>query len=209
MKENDETKKAKVILVGETGVGKTGIIYRYVNNSFNYDTMSTITASFQEKTITLNDDNKTKVKFTIWDTCGQEKYRDLAGIFFKDAKAVILVYDSTTKNTFKEIKNYWYNKVKENTDEDIVLAVASNKMDLFDKEEVSEEEGMAYADEINAIFMMTSAYTGGGINELFENIGMKVAKVKENENLTGSIKLDKNTFKEKGNNNHKKCCYYY
>ena len=207
MEENNEGKIAKVILVGETGVGKTALIYRYINDKFNFDTMSTITASFEEKTITLNDENKTKIAFRIWDTCGQEKYRDLANIFFNDTKAVILVYDSTSRQSFNEMKNYWYNKVKESTDENIVLAVASNKADLFDKEEISEEEGTAYANEINALFMMTSAYTGLGINELFENIGMKVATLKENENKKGNVVLS--SKKNEDNYNNRKCCYYY
>ena len=117
--DDKETKKIKVILVGESGVGKTCIIYRYVYGKFNDDSMCTISISFSEKNITLNDENKTKIKFEIWDTCGQEKYRDMANIFFKDAKAAILVYDSTSRSSFNDIKNYWYDKVKENSDEDI------------------------------------------------------------------------------------------
>lgn len=113
-KEDDkESKKLKVILVGESGVGKTCIIYRYVHEKFNDETLSTIAISSEEKTITLKDENKTKMTFQIWDTCGQEKYRNIASIFFKDAHAVILVYDSTSKSSFNEIKNYWYDKVKE------------------------------------------------------------------------------------------------
>ena len=118
MKENEETRSVKVILVGDTGVGKTCIIYRYIHDVFNDNTFSTITASYEQKTITLNEN---KIQFEIWDTCGQEKYRDIANIFFKDAGAAILVYDSTSRNSFNEMKEYWYNKVKENSPEDISM----------------------------------------------------------------------------------------
>ena len=118
-KDDEEIKKIKVILVGESGVGKTCLIYRYVYGEFNDDTLCTISASSSEKTITLDDENKTKIKFEIWDTCGQEKYRNIVNIFFKDAKVAILVYDSTSRSSFNDLKNFWYNKVKENSSEDI------------------------------------------------------------------------------------------
>ena len=119
MEKNDDiedleyAKQIKVILVGETGVGKTCIIHRYINGKFNEDTLSTITNSSMQKVITLDDENKTKIELDIWDTCGQEKYRNIVNIYFKDTKAAILVYDSTSKATFNEIKNFWYKKVKE------------------------------------------------------------------------------------------------
>ena len=115
----DELKKIKVILVGESGVGKTCIIYRYIEDKFNEDTLSSISMSCAEKKIKLNDENKTEMLFEIWDTCGQEKYRHLSNLYFKDAKAAILVYDTTSKSSFNDIKDYWYNSVKENFDKDI------------------------------------------------------------------------------------------
>jgi small GTP-binding protein len=115
----DELKKIKVILVGESGVGKTCIIYRYIEDKFNEDTLSSISMSCAEKKIKLNDENKTEMLFEIWDTCGQEKYRHLSKLYFKEAKAAILVYDTTSKTSFNDIKNYWYNNVKENSSEDI------------------------------------------------------------------------------------------
>ena len=112
-------KEIKVILVGEAGVGKTCIIHRYINGKFNEDTLSTISVSSEKKTITLNDMNNTKVEFDIWDTCGQEKYRNLVSLFFNDAKAAILVYDSTSKQSFNQMKDFWFQKVKEYAPEDI------------------------------------------------------------------------------------------
>ena len=209
--DNTNLEKIKIILVGESGVGKTCIIYRYINGEFNEDTMTTISLSSTEKTITLKDPKNSKIKIDIWDTCGQEKYRHLVNIFFKEAKVVILVYDSTSRKSFNDMKNYWYNKVKESAQEDLVFAVAANKLDLFDKQQVTEEEGKKFAEEINAIFEITSAYNGVGIDELFEKIGMKLVGLEENENNNEDKKQNILLIKEditKNTNNNKICCQY-
>ena len=117
--EEGEKKEIKIIVIGEAGVGKTCIIYRYINGKFNEDTLSTISVSSEKKIMRLNNNNKTKIEFDIWDTCGQEKYRNIVNIFFKDAKAAILVYDSTSKNSFNQMKDFWFKKVKESAPEDI------------------------------------------------------------------------------------------
>lgn len=215
VKEDDksEAKSIKVILVGESGVGKTCIIHRYTTGIFDDETLSTIAISSEEKTITLKDENKTKITFKIWDTCGQEKYRNIAGIFFKDANAVVFVYDSTSENSFNEIKNYWYDKVKEEAPKDVVMAVASNKSDLFDMEQVSEDEGSKYAEEIGASFTMVSAYSGAGINQLFENIGMKYLDLdlEEDEDKKGNLKLTTIRLVDDEDDQQRryKCCNYY
>ena len=173
--------------------------------------MTSISLSCSEKTIALKDLKNTKINFEIWDTCGQEKYRHLVNMFFKEAKAVIFVYDSTSRKSFDDIKNYWYNKVKECTPESSVLAVAANKIDLFDKEQVTEEEGKKFAEEINAIFEETSAFNVFGINELFEKIGMKLVDLGENENNNEEKKLNILLKKEditKNTNYKTKCCYF-
>ena len=205
---DDDSKQIKVILVGESGVGKTCIIHRYIKDRYTDDSLITISNSLYEKTIQLNDKDNSKVTFDLWDTCGQEKYRDLSKLFFKNSQVVIFVYDYTNKQSFNEIKTYWYKIVKENIEENnIVLALVANKCDLFDKEEVSEEEGLNFAKEINASFKLISAYSGLGIEELFKNIGMRCLNLEENENLRGSIKLDKNKNKKYKKKLYK-CCYF-
>lgn len=111
-------KICKVILIGESGVGKTCLIVRFVNEDFDDHTMSTTGASYASKNINFADYKKV-VQYQIWDTAGQEKYRVLTKIFYKDAQIVILVYDSTSRQSFDEIKNYWYKQVKENSPPDI------------------------------------------------------------------------------------------
>ena len=106
-------KEIKVILLGDTGVGKTSIINRYISNTFSNVLTATPGASFTSKTIFLKDYNQS-IKFEIWDTAGQEKYRALAKVFYKTAAVCILVYDITRKTSFEELKNYWINEVKSN-----------------------------------------------------------------------------------------------
>ena len=108
---NGYIKECKVILVGETGVGKTCISNRFIKGSFNLEETPTVAASYLEKTILLQESGR-PVKFSIWDTAGQEKYRSLGKIFYKDANVAILVYDVTDINSFKDIQKYWYEEIK-------------------------------------------------------------------------------------------------
>jgi small GTP-binding protein len=109
----DNAKTCKVVLLGESGVGKTCIIARFINNTFEDNIMSTTGASYAGKTMSFDELNGQSIKFEIWDTAGQEKYRALTKIFYKDAGVAILVYDITRKDSFDEIKNYWYNQIKD------------------------------------------------------------------------------------------------
>ena len=111
----DETKAipCKVVLIGESDVGKTSIISRYISNTFKSQLMSTPGANFVTKMIIMEDDNQS-IKFEIWDTAGQERYRALAKVFYKNAAVCVLVYDITRKASFDELKNYWIKEIKEN-----------------------------------------------------------------------------------------------
>ena len=123
MEENDEKNNTikiyKVCLIGQSGVGKTCIINRFVNDEFREDEPPSISASYSEKFIKFDEDEDEGkiIKFHIWDTAGQEKYRSIGKIFYKDANAAILVYDITNQKSFDEIKNYWYEEIKANTPE--------------------------------------------------------------------------------------------
>ena len=107
----------KVVLIGESGVGKTSIIARYTQNSFKSQQLPTTGANFVSKIIILEDENKS-IKFELWDTAGQERYRALAKVFYKNAAVCVLVYDITRKSSFDELKNFWVNEIKENTPSD-------------------------------------------------------------------------------------------
>ena len=111
--EDEGAQTCKVVLLGESGVGKTCIIARFINNTFEENLISTTGASYAGKTMTFDEFGGKSIKFEIWDTAGQEKYRSLTKIFYKDAGAAILVYDITRKESFEEIQKYQINQIKE------------------------------------------------------------------------------------------------
>jgi small GTP-binding protein len=113
MGDDEDVKVCKVVLLGESGVGKTCIIDRFINDNFEDNQKTTGIATFIAKTMTFDEFQGKSVKFEIWDTAGQEKYRSLNTIFYKDAGVAILVYDITNSQSFEEIRQYWSNKIKE------------------------------------------------------------------------------------------------
>ena len=162
----------KTILVGRTGTGKTNIINAIVGAKFNSGEMSTSTAAFVDKIIKVKNKD---YHLAIWDTAGQEKFRSLTKIFIKEAKIVIFVYSITDKESFKEI-DFWLETVKNILGDKPVFGLAGNKKDLFQDEEVTEEEGEKKAKDIGAVFKLTSAKTKVGINDFIESLVEEYAK---------------------------------
>ena len=215
----------KVVLLGESGVGKTSIISQFTANKFNPRCPTSVSAQFISKIIKFPQYNKS-IKFDIWDTVGQEKYRSLAKIFYKDALIIIFVYDITTEFSFTAIKDFWFKETNENADNEPILALVANKVDLYKDEKITNDMGKAYADEINAIFQNTSALSNSGIDKLFENLGNKFLNPdfdykkpqEKNENVDNNenknIKTNKKNGKEKiklkddpkGKEKKKNCC---
>ena len=140
----------KIVLLGDSGVGKTSIISQFIDNNFQDDIQSSSGGTFNSKTFTYSD-NKI-LKFDIWDTAGQERYRALTKIFYKDANAAILVYDITRKDSFEELQTYWAEQIKEYAPPNIILSVVGNKSDLAAEEEVDEETARNYSEELGALF---------------------------------------------------------
>ena len=169
----DEDTPIKVVLLGETAVGKSCLITRFVNDVFQSNHVSTMVGVFQSKTVFYDKLNKT-IKYEIWDTAGQEKYRSLNKMFYHNADVVILVVDITRKETFAAIKDFWYNEVKDNSPENVIFALAANKCDLYEYEEITNQDLNEYAKNINAIYKQTSALQNSGINDLFDAIGYKI-----------------------------------
>ena len=202
--ENKDIITCKVVLVGDTGVGKTCIIQRYVNNEFSEITESTITSTYAHREIELKNYNQ-KIAFDIWDTAGQELYRALAKNFYLNATIGILVYDIRRRESFESLKDYWHEQLKESGEENMVIGIAGNKSDLYQDEQVTEDEGKKLAKSMGAVFKLTSCKENVGINELFEECGKKYL---ESNNLikndkkdnAGNLKLNK----DKNNNEKKK-----
>ena len=171
--------KFKVILVGESGVGKTCIIKQYIDNNFDSEEIPTIAGQEVFKEITIGKDT---IKLTIWDTCGQENFRSINSIFMKKSNIVIFVYDITNKKSFNELKKYWYNEVKSYLGKEVVYAVAGNKSDLYEDQVISANEGKEFADSFNGIFKETTATDYEVISELFYLAAEECLKKKKKEN---------------------------
>ena len=158
-------KELKIILLGECGVGKTNIISRYMSDKFDEDSTSTTSSSYIMKII--KKDNIT-YRLNIWDTAGQEKYRSVTKVFLQEANIIILVYSIIDEGSFEALE-FWYKNIKENCGNDLVIAIAGNKYDLFLEETVDDEAAKKYAKDKNAIFKLVSAKNNRvGIEELFD-----------------------------------------
>ena len=197
---NETPIPCKLILVGESGVGKTSIISRYLN-MYQEKTDSTLGAYFSNKIVIVDD---YKINFEIWDTAGQEKYRSINNLFYKDSHICLLVYDITNKSSFNCIRDYWYEAVLTNGKPDIIFGIAGNKSDLYEDEEVNEKEVEEFANEINASFKLTSAQVNTSIDDIFYMLGEKYIQsdfVKEL--LPKLIKKDNASQRSTINNNIK------
>ena len=227
MSEDGKPLNIKVVLLGESGVGKTSIIMRYITNLFNPRQLATQGASYVSKVIEVKKNQK--IKFELWDTAGEEKYRAIARVFYQNSSVCILVYDITRKASFDEIKNFWINEIKQHLQDDaskiifknkinfnfLVYALVGNKSDLYLEEEVTDEEGLKLAKEINAIYQRTSAKSdSGSIDELFMNIGKKILEpdsviesnlTKDEKKQRGKILL-KQQIREEEQASKKRCC---
>ena len=185
----------KVIVVGDSGVGKTSIINRYIEN-FNPDEKATIGASFSSKLEVVDDYN---ISFDIWDTAGEERFRSVNSIFYKEASICLIVYDITNLKSFQNIKDYWYKSVKENAIPDIIFGIAGNKMDLVNKEAVDQKKAEEFCKEINASFFLTSAKENDFIDQIFETFGKRYIKSNIFQKVISEkgIKIDLNKTKKK------------
>ena len=212
----NEPTSIKVVLLGESGVGKTSIINQFISKKFNPKMSTSVSAQFTSKIMEFPEQKRT-LRFDIWDTVGQEKYRSLTKIFYKDAKIIIFVYDITTEYSFNALQTYWYTETVDNTDGEPIYAVCANKYDLYDKAMVKTEDGKKFADKIKAIFQNTSAKSDTGINILFENLGKKIInpnydyKNLKKENIILNESNNNNNDGKNGKNNNngnnkKGCC---
>jgi small GTP-binding protein len=207
MSNNQNIPQIKLILLGDSGVGKSSIIKRYMEDSFEDNITSTLGSSFLEKTVNVKGK---KVKIEVWDTAGQEEFRSVTKIFVKNSKIIILVYNVTDKNSFDGL-NYWYDFIQKELGQNVILGLAGNKTDLifedgFD-EEITSEEGKEFAKKINANFALVSAKESGKeINSLFTQcIESYLDSRKNNEDTNYNIKLthDNGSFI---NNPKSECC---
>ena len=180
-KQESKEFEVKICLLGDIQVGKTSIASRYCKNSFNDTYLNTIGGAYQQQNVTLN--NGTKIKFHIWDTSGQERFRTMTKLYYQDAQVAILTYDVTNEESLDNL-DYWLNELNDKVEiENMILCLAGNKNDVeASKKTVPTSKGKAFAEEHNMIFYETSAKTGAGVKELFQAIAAKEYEIMKNKN---------------------------
>ncbi|XP_063315724.1 ras-related protein Rab-22A [Pelobates fuscus] len=190
-------RELKVCLLGDTGVGKSSIVWRFVEDSFDPNINPTIGASFMTKTVQYQNELH---KFLIWDTAGQERFRALAPMYYRGSTAAIIVYDITKEETFMTLKN-WVKELRQHGPPNIVVAIAGNKCDLNDVREVLEKDAKDYCDTINAVFVETSAKNAININELFIEISRRIPSANSSATSGKGFKLRRQSSEAES-----KCC---
>ncbi len=193
----------KILIIGDSNVGKTSILLQYTSNFFQETHIATIGVEFKLKDITLDN---IEYKLNIWDTAGQERFKAITKSFFKAADGIIFVYDITKKSTFTNIKN-WFQDAESKTN-DFKSIIVGNKIDLNDERTVTPEEGQNFANKKNCPFFESSAKDKINIDEIFLTLLKEIlknkkdvidSKIKEEEK---TINLDNNNIQKKT----KKCC---
>ena len=162
----------KICLLGDVSVGKTSIASRFCKNSFNENYINTIGGAYQQQNVILN--NGVKMKLHIWDTSGQDRFRSMTNLYYRDAQVAILTYDVTNEQSLDSL-SYWLRELNDKVDQDnMLLCLAGNKTDVeASKKKVSTIRGKEFAEQNNMIFFETSAKTGTGVKELFQAIATK------------------------------------
>ena len=156
----------KMILIGDSGVGKSNILSRYINNSFSETTRSTVGVELSAK---VEEINNTKIKIQIWDTAGQERYKSITKTYYKGAKGALIIYDITNKESFKNVDK-WINDLKESGDDDVSILIVGNKCDLEASREVTTDEVKKKAELYKMAYCETSALKGENIDNAFRTL---------------------------------------
>ena len=173
----------KIILVGDSSVGKTTLVNRYMGYEFNENYSCTINADFKIKSLSITPN--IGAELTIWDTCGQERFKSLTRQYFKDAHGVILVYDVGDLNSFNNISS-WLKEIKTCSNLNPDIALVANKIDLENRK-VSKETGTKFAEKNGLIYIETSSKEGINIDTPFEKLAKSlVEKIQSNPNLNNN-----------------------
>ena len=200
----------KIIIVGDSGVGKSNILGRYINNIFKQDTKSTVGVEFASKKIKANGVN---IKLQIWDTAGQERYRSITSAYYRGSKGCFIVYDISSAQTFESVEK-WYEEVLKSGEKDISIILIGNKCDLENERKVTVEMGENKARNLNCPFFETSALNNIHIEDVFQSIAENIYnRCKDEKNLDDDDddyeivpKDDKNININTDAKKEKKCC---
>ena len=195
----------KVLLLGNSNVGKSSLFLRFVDDIWNDTFVPTIGVDFKIKTLEIDDK---KIKMQIWDTAGQERFKNIIASYYRGAHGILLIYDITDKDSFKNLQN-WLIEIEKNANKNVLKVLIGNKSDLEEKRVVSFNEGKEFADTYGLKFIETSAKKNCNVNEAFETLGReimaanadkKLNKAKQNKTISVSSAQDLNVSKKEG------CC---
>lgn len=197
----------KVLLVGNSSVGKTSIMLRYLDNFFVENFLPTVGIDFKTKLVGHNGKN---IKVNLWDTAGQEKFRTLTTSYYKGANAVLFVFDITERDSFFQLKE-WMMETKKHVGNDFVGIIVGNKLDLDFKRVVKTDELLYLAEDVQMPAFEVSAKSGANINELFETlVDLVMTEQMKEPHLSSAINLEDKSRKSKNKTplkkKFKKCC---
>ena len=198
----------KVVLVGDSFVGKTNIMSKYLKNEFHEDSKATVGVEFGSKQFIIEGHT---IKAQIWDTAGQERYKAITSAYYKGAKGAFIVYDITRKASFESVER-WVNDLNAAADKKLTILLIGNKCDLEDQRQVTKEQGEEKAGKLEMAFMETSALSGENLDKAFIMMVKEVYKKCHDEILAeGDLDIieggeDINLAKKKENNEAKNCC---
>ncbi|KAJ3449312.1 ras-related protein rab11 [Anaeramoeba flamelloides] len=201
----------KIVLIGDSGVGKSNLLTRFTRNEFNLESKSTIGVEFATKSVQL--DGLT-VKAQIWDTAGQEKYRAITSAYYRGAVGALLVYDTTKYESFVNVEE-WLEELRSNIDNDILILLVGNKIDLVESRTVQTKEAKKFAEEHDLLFIETSAKDSTNVElgflTLLEEIQKILNKKQKNEENQEDEKIEQTTggtivVTETNENGKKSCC---
>ncbi|KAI5120161.1 hypothetical protein M0805_003648 [Coniferiporia weirii] len=172
----------KVVLIGDSGVGKSNLLSRFTRNEFNLDSKSTIGVEFATRTLEL--DGKT-VKAQIWDTAGQERYRAITSAYYRGAVGALLVYDISKLPTYNNVQR-WLKELRDHADSNIVIMLVGNKSDLNHLRAVPTDTAEAFASEQGLLFIETSALDASKVQDAFQRILSDIHRIVSAKTLEGS-----------------------
>jgi small GTP-binding protein len=196
----------KILTLGDTLVGKSSIVLRFSDNRFDDNQLATIGIDYKTKYIKVKD---ASVKVLLWDTAGQEKFRNIARQYYKGANGVLLIYDVCDRKTYERI-GFWMDELKQNNEiEQLYIISVGNKIDLEEKRVVAREEAEKYAEDNNINYLEVSAKTGEGILDLFNEVTKGTMDKVFNDQDNNEDKEKIKTYLDTNNNRKrkkKKCC---
>lgn len=191
----------KLVLIGDSGVGKSCLLLRFADDNFTDSYISTIGVDFRFRTINI--ENKT-VKLQIWDTAGQERFRTITSAYYRGADGIIMVYDVTSSESFDHVEE-WLSEVDRYANENTSKLLVGNKADLIEEKQVPEDTAQRFAEKLSIPFLETSAKTATNVDAAFLTMAKELIKTREKQNTDGPPR-DKVKLKPVKPNNKKKCC---